>query len=188
MQRLTCGVCGGGVRLYEGTLHGRPITDWKHTDVPPGTAPHRPVLGTPVDQETLDRLHAKKEEPVAIAPPLTIETEVINRSDMPKGAQDMLALAEDYGWKMRQKALLTKIGPSRRTVAFHARRNDLGFVAWWKFEKNKWGFDWAFLTVGGRPRAEQVGSNSLKDWIKQPVVMCPACSRSEIAADHEECA
>lgn len=49
---MICGVCGGGVRGYSGTLHGRPIKDWKHTSAPPGTAPHRPVLGRPVDIET----------------------------------------------------------------------------------------------------------------------------------------
>jgi hypothetical protein len=63
MPDLHCGICTGGVRLFHDTRYGRPITDWKHTDAPAGTQPHRPVLGRPVDAETLARLHRKPEQP-----------------------------------------------------------------------------------------------------------------------------
>jgi hypothetical protein len=106
MPDLHCGICTGGVRLFHDTRYGRPITDWKHTDVPAGTQPHRPVLGHPVDAETLARLHGKPEQP---AP------------------QD---LGVAYGWEAR--AAFYETAEGKEVCVVKLRRRDLGVVGVWE--------------------------------------------------------
>lgn len=185
---MNCGICGGGVRLYEGTLHGRPIKDWKHTDVPEGTTPHRPVLGRPVDIETLDRIHRPEEEPVAYTPPITYETQPLAREGLPPPAERLLTLGEDHGWELLLSTL-TRLSTGFERVGLAMRRHDLGMVGFWDL---KVGSTWRFgegysLDVGAGVR-ERVGSKSLKEWIELPEKICPVCNRSDIVTDHEECA
>lgn len=183
-----CGLCGGGVRLFTGSRYGRPITDWKHTDAPEGTAPHRPVLGRPVDQETLERIHRPREEaPMATAPPVTWETRPCRQQDLPMSAARMLLLAQDHGWTVLQ-ATQTRLSTGQHTVSLAMRRHDVGFAAFWamKPEETRWKFSDAFTLTSAGVR-ERVGSNSLREWIERPERVCPVCDRSDITHEDEEC-
>lgn len=182
-----CGICGGGVRLFSDVRYGRPITDWKHTDAPPGTEPHRPILGRPVDTETLDRIHRPpKEEPV-IVEPITYETSPIRPEKLPAQALQLAALAGEHNWGLL-KCLSTKISTGKQVVGLAMVRHDIGFTASWASEGASWKFQEAFLVDTSRGVRERVGSNVLKEWIRSPLRICETCGRSNRATDHEECA
>lgn len=185
-----CGICGGGTRLFTGTRYGRPITDWKHTDVPPGTEPHRPVLGRPVDQETLDRIHRPKEEPMAEAPQVMIETSKCPPSNLPTAGQRIYQLGLDHGWTL-VGCTLTRISTGQQKAGVTMKRGiDVGFGAFWAWtpKGEAWKFEDAFTVrvANGVTVYDRVGSESLKAWIQHPERICPTCGRSD-RTDHEEC-
>ena len=187
---MACGECGGMVKMFQGVRYGRPIVDWKHASAPPGTAPHRPVLGTPVDTETLDRIHrpVREEGPVAHIPPITFETVRCRQDDLPMAAAKLLLLAQDYGWQVLG-ATRTRISTGGRLIGLAMVRHDVGFVAFWRMrnDETSWKFDEAY-TLASTGIRERVGSNVLKDWIKIPQRICPVCDRSDVVTNHEECA
>lgn len=182
-DRLRCGLCTGGIRLYRGTLHGRPIADWKHTDAPPGTQPHRPILGTPVDQATLDRIHRapRTEEPKRKPkPPQAVlfgswpaQDHMFEDSQSISG---MLKLADEEGWETLER-LYRELTDGTEYIIVKLRRGDLGAAAIWTRGKNDtWVFDegYALSHRGFR----QVQSTSLKEWLKTRPEDCPDCGRS----------
>lgn len=179
---MKCGLCGGGVRGYRGTLHGRPIADWKHTDAPPGTKPHRPVLGTPVDAETLDRVHRSGEPETQKKPkppqPVLFRSAPA-RPDMYVDSQSitsMLGLADLEGWEVIDK-LHRELTDGTEYLIFKFRRGDLGAVGIWKMsDKDTWLFDDGYAL--SRRGFRQVQSTSLKDWLKARAEWCPDCGRS----------
>ena len=193
---MICGVCGGEVRGFRGMLHGRPIADWKHRTAPPGVEPHRPVLGTPVDQETLDRIHrtSKDDEgsttsrrlppPPPLVPPRPIEPE-----EMPQAAGTILMLAGQNGWEAAGPVMYFQTGKGVENVVVRVRRRELGAVGCWIKSPNKadgqWRFELGFTLA--RATVEQVGSKQLKDWISQPDEQCPDCGASSVVHDEEEC-
>lgn len=191
MSDLRCGVCTGGVRLYRGTLYGRPITDWKHSSAPPGTRPHRPVLGRPVDPATLQRLHRKPveavqtlpepEEPaVPIVPPRDATEE-----EIPDSARRMRELLVEHGWATQVRYYQTSIGDE--AVVVRGRRLDLGAVAVWERRAGKEGYGFVQGFTRCRAVTWQVGSTHLKDWIRQPLEECPDCGASSAAHNEGEC-
>jgi hypothetical protein len=176
-----CGICGGGVRLYSDTLHGRPITDWKHTWAPPGTEPHRPVLGTPVDEVTLDRLrklaterHDKKVAVRVVEPP------------MPPPAVRLMETAVDYGWGVRGDPTYYVSGERVEVVVLRLRRADLGALGVWERKPGK-NWTYGFGLTLARGHTKQVGSNSLTSWVKQRDERCDTCGRSSLTHNDEEC-
>lgn len=191
---MKCGVCGGGVRGFSGTYHGRPIKDWKHTDVPPGTKEHRPVLGTPVDQESLDRIHRPKKEvqdadphPEVVRPPL-----VASRPARPEeleesqSASQLLRLLEDHRWELIEQPHYFVAATGIEYFVVRARRRDLAVIVTWRRRlTKKWELELAIRVAQGLTR--QVGSEQLKDWIKQRDERCPECGRSSIVHEGGEC-
>lgn len=188
---MICGVCGGGVRGFRGIRHGRPIADWKHTSVPPGTQPHRPVLGRPVDIETLDRIHrperdegqaAEKVQPRVVAVQPATEEQVTDSQSVVK----ILKLLEEERWDQIGQIEYRQRDDGVEYLVLKARRRDLGAVALWRFNEKKgaWEFDdgWA-LSPRGRRRVQ---STSLKEWLKTRDETCPDCGRSSIMHG-EEC-
>lgn len=189
----SCGICGGGVRMYSDTLHGRPITDWKHTWAPPGIEPHRPVLGRPVDGETLDRLrllatqrHAQKNAPKTPEPPRPPLVAPRKASSLPPAAVRTQQLALDYGWTVSGHPVYYVSADRVEVVVLAMRRGDLGLMAVWERRPNKnWTYDFGVALAKGH--TEQVGSKSLTDWVKQRDEKCSACGRSSLTHDDEEC-
>lgn len=193
---MICGVCGGGVRGFRGTLHGRPIADWKHTDVPPGTAPHRPILGTPVDQATLDRIFrsATPTDEVAPATPSVIPPpRVAPRPAKPEELEDsqsalqILKLLELHRWELLEEPVYLVTAAEVEHLIIRARRRDLGMVVTWRRRPGKpaWELEDAFRV--GRRLTLPVGSKQLKDWIGQRDERCPDCGRSSVAHEEGEC-
>lgn len=189
---MKCGLCGGGVRGYSGTLHGRPIKDWKHTDVPPGTQPHRPVLGTPVPRETLDRIHRPvvEEETTVVedltprVPPRPATAEELESS---QSASQLLRLLSDYGWSLMEPPTYFEAASGIRHLTVRARRRDLGAVATWRFrpDKGSWEIEHGYRVAQGL--TGQVGSEQLKDWIRQRDERCLDCGRSSVVHEGGEC-
>lgn len=189
---MICGACGGEIRGYSGTLHGRPIKDWKHRSVPPGTTPHRPILGTPVDQDTLDRIHRPRvtEADVSAAvverPQIveTIELTDIDWADW-QSVNTMLRIMELEHWSLVGFWLRVR-SDGVEYLVMKARRRDLGATVLWRFngEKLSWEFHqgWALTSRG----VHQVQSTSLKAWFKTRDEACPDCGRSSIMHG-EEC-
>lgn len=193
---MICGVCGGEVRGYRGVLHGRPIKDWKHRTVPPGTEPHRPVLGTPVDAETLDRIHRPEVEDsttpatprIPTAPPL-VPPRPVKPPEMPQSVGTILALAADHRWQAVEPPMYFQTAQGVEHVVVKMRRRDLGFVAAWLRSPRKADGQWRFESGYSLARAtvEQVSSKQLKDWITQRQEWCPDCGVSSVIHDDEEC-
>ncbi len=181
---MICGLCGGGIRGYAGVLHGRPIKDWKHTSVPPGTVPHRPVLGTPVDAETLDRVHRAPKEEVAPkrgSVPPAVPLRLAKVSEVPGAALKLAELASDYGWKVEPTSYC-QTAAGKSWVIVRARRADLGAIGVWE----NGGFEDGYQVVHGH--AERVGSEQIKVWLKQPDLRCTDCGCADIAHNDEgEC-
>lgn len=189
----SCGVCGGGVRLYRGALHGRPITDWKHTWVPEGTSPHRPVLGRPVDVATLERLRPDREVVVDVseepAVPL-VAPRAAHPAEVPPSAMRVYVLGGEYGWSAPDSArgalvyYQTAVGDE--VCVLRLRRADLGAVGVWE---RRAGRDWRFAQAFTRCRSltEQVGSEQLKAWLRQPDERCPDCGASSASHREGEC-
>lgn len=194
MPDLHCGVCTGGVRLFRDVRYGRPIVDWKHTDVPPGTQPHRPVLGRPVDEATLELLRGRKEEKVVekaeYHPPL-VAPRPARPAEVPSSAMRMYVLGGEYGWAaatFKGGALVYyQTAAGNEACVLRLRRRELGVVAVWERRgpTGKWGFVDAYTRCGAR--TEQVGSEQLKSFIKQRDERCPECGRSSAAHDEGEC-
>lgn len=192
---MRCGQCGGGVRGYRGTLHGRPIADWKHTDVPADwrEGPHRPILGTPVDQATLDRIHRPPSDEVS-APekpptPQIVERWLVSADDASEyqSVSSMLKLAALEGWTVLRLEYRGR-ADGVEYLLMSARRRDLGALAIWRFnrEKASWEFDTGWRrTVRG---VSQVGSSALKTWLKTRDEQCPDCGASSAVHRPEECA
>lgn len=188
MSGLRCGLCTGGVRLFRGSRYGRPITDWKHTDVPPGTQPHRPVLGRPVDEQTLQRLHRNAGETAAktvkeYGVPLVAPRPATD-GETPGSAKKMRELGLEYGWEVMGRVTYYQTALGDEVVVLRLRRGDLGAVAVWEArgKAHKWTFTEGYTRCG--PRTEQVGSEQLKAWLKARDERCPDCGRSS-AAHHE---
>jgi hypothetical protein len=176
--------------MFEGTLNGRPIRDWKHTDAPAGTAPHRPVLGTPVSEEALQRLreltatkwatkHIVVLEPVIVPPPIWAPRPA-RIEEVPKSLDSMRELAEGYGWDTEPPTYF-RTAKEVDFCVLRGTRADLAFVACWKAGK----FEEAFRV--GKGLTERVGSNSVKDWIRTRDERCATCGRSSMTHDDEEC-
>lgn len=192
---MICGVCGGTVRGYAGRLHGRPIKDWKHASVPPGTEPHRPVLGTPVDEPTLERIREdrrralaeKTEKKAKVAAPL-VRPRLAKQSELTSSAQRLQETAEEYGWTV-EPIRYWQAASGWETLLLRGRRRDLGFVAVWERRPEnktpKWAFDQGWRLASGR--AQQVGSDSLKSWLTARDEQCPECDRSAVAHDEGKC-
>lgn len=193
MSGLRCGLCTGGVRLYRGILHGRPISDWKHTDAPAGTAPHRPVLGTPVDSATLDRIHRPEVEMKAtvvekeeVAPPLVAprpakDDEVADS----QSATQILKLFEQNHWSLVEDPAYFQTAAGVEHLVIKGRRRDLGCVVSWRRRKDRWELEGAWRLAPGH--THQVGSEQLKAWISQRYEICPDCGRSSIVHEGGEC-
>lgn len=183
---MRCGVCGGGVRGFSGTLHGRPIKDWKHTDVPPGTLPHRPVLGTPVDEASLARIRTAPPEPVVkVAPgPPTVPPRPVEEGELCQSARGLLRLLEEQRWVLVEEPVFFETAVGVQFLVVRARRRDLGVVASW-IRRREWVFEsgWEVARRGFR----QVGFKQLKDWVGQWDEQCPDCGASSAAHDDEEC-
>lgn len=190
---MKCGACGGGVRGYAGTLHGRPIRDWKHTDVPPGTTPHRPILGTPVDQATLDRIHRPEVSEVVVKEkpptPQIVERWAVDNDEAMEyqAVAAVLKLAAAEGWEVLRLEYRRR-ADGLEYLLLASRRRDLGAVAIWRFnrEKASWEFDTGWRrTIRG---ISQVGSNALKAWLKTRDEECPDCGASSVVHQEEVCA
>lgn len=190
---MKCGLCGGGVRGYSGTLHGRPIKDWKHTDVPPGTAPHRPILGTPVDEATLDRQRELAKPKKAPGPPPPPEPPMVpprlaKASEIPDRAASMRQLAIDYEWTVEPPTYIQTAAGIEWVILRGWRRN-LRFVSVWE-RRPKDDATWTFqdgYTLAG-PRLHQVGSKQLTEWISQREAWCPDCGADSVVhTDRGEC-
>lgn len=191
---MICGLCGGTVRGYSGTLHGRPIKDWKHASVPPGTQPHRPVLGTPVDPATLDRIHRPPAPEVydvdagpaeilpPIVPPCPATAAQLEES---QSASQLLTLLELHRWTLVEPPAYFMTAKGEEFMVAKARRNDLGVVAAWRRRpERRWELDDAYQL--GTGITSQVGSKQLKDFITQREERCPDCGRSS-AVHGQEC-
>lgn len=138
------------------------------------------ILGTPVDEETLERLRALKRQreepkppPEPIPPPLVPPRPA---DELPRAASGVRDLAVEYGWEVDATYWMT--GKEVDNVMLRGRRRDLGWLAVWEGGK----FDFA-LTLAGR-RAERVGSKQLKEWVQQRDEECRVCHRSP---PNEEC-
>jgi hypothetical protein len=181
---LHCGICTGGVRLFHDTRYGRPITDWKHTDAPAGTQPHRPVLGRPVDAETLARLHGKPEQPTpqpaskTYAPP-SVAPRPAKGSEVPPSAQRLQDLGVAYGWEAR--AAFYETAEGKEVCVVKLRRRDLGVVGVWEAR----GFSDGFTRCGSL--TDRVGSEQLKAFLRQRDERCPDCGRSSVAHHEGDC-
>lgn len=192
---MRCGVCGGGVRGFRGTLHGRPIADWKHTDVPPGTEPHRPVLGTPVDEETLERLRRSlrpeevvEEEPPPPLPLVLPRAATVEEVGLKKSSpRQMLGLLEENGWTLVEEPIYFQAVSAFEYLVVRARRRDLGMVVSWERRPgDTWSFEHGFEVAA--KHFQQVGSKQLKTWVTQRDEECPECGASSAVHDDEECA
>jgi len=192
---VKCGLCGGGVRGYAGTLHGRPIKDWKHTSVPPGTEPHRPVLGTPVDEETLERqrqlrrdaLEAKKPSgPPPPPEPPKVPPRLAKASEIPDRGRAMAELASDYGWTVEPPTYIQTAAGIEWLILRGWRRN-LRFVSVWERRpKGTWSFQDGYTLAG--PLLHQVGSKQLTEWITGRQAWCPDCGADSVVhTDQGEC-
>jgi len=190
---MICGVCGGGVRGYRGTLHGRPIADWKHTDVPPGTAPHRPVLGTSVDRATLDRIHRPQvaQEPESEKKPKAVL--VVQGPIGPDAYVDsqsittMLKVADEERWARVGDVVLRELSDGGEQLVFRWRRRDLAAIGIWKRDdKDAWTFDEGYTL--SKPGYNRVRSTSLKEWLQARDEECPECGLSSVThRDEGEC-
>lgn len=181
------------MRLFRGTRYGRPITDWKHTDVPPGTQPHRPVLGRPVDVETVRRLHRKPEEtapktsdPKEYAVPL-VAPRPATPGETPTSARRLLELGAEYGWEVMGRVTYYQTALGDEVVVVRLRRHDLGVVAVWEArgKAHKWSYTQGFTRCGAL--TEQVGSEQLKSFLRTRDERCPECGRSSVAHHEGEC-
>jgi hypothetical protein len=194
---MKCGVCGGGVRGYSGVLHGRPIRDWKHTDVPAGTPPHRPVLGTPVDKATLDRIHRSEEAPVMTK----ISTEPLVRPrPATAGELAQCSSAEAFvrnlspeGWRVVGSPTYFQSADATEYLIVKTRRRDLAAVGCWRRRPPRedgvprpWEFEEGW-TLGVQYPFQRVGSKQLKNWIQQRAQFCADCGTSAVAHG-QECA
>lgn len=190
---MNCGVCGGEVRGYSGVLYGRPIKDWKHRTVPPGTQPHRPVLGTPVDQATLDRLHrpeapAEVDADLADRPPLVrARLATAEEAESSMSCQQILRLLDTYRWKLLEGGpWYFRAADDVQYLILKARRRDLGVIVSWRHRPRKgaWELECAYRVAQGL--TGQVGSEQLKQWISARDERCPDCGRSSVVHG-EEC-
>lgn len=192
---MICGMCGGQIRGYSGTLHGRPIKDWKHKTVPPGTEPHRPVLGTPVNPEELERMYRppKDEEPKRpvleelgppLVPPRPATAEELEES---QSASQILRLLERHRWVLVEQPVYFQTAAGVEHFVVRARRRDLGMVATWRRRTGRnWELEFAARLASGL--TGQVGSEQLKAWITQRDERCPDCGRSSVVHTEEgEC-
>lgn len=191
---MNCGLCGGGVRLYSGTLYGRLIKDWKHTSVRPGTKPHRPVLGTPVDRETLDRIHrrpAAEKAPVLVespvppplVPPRPATAEELEES---QSAMQLLRLLDTFRWRLVEPPMYFQTAAGVEHLVIKGRRRDLGVLATWRRRpEKKWELEFGMRLAPGL--TSQVGSEQLKKWVTQRDERCPDCGRSSVVHQGGEC-
>lgn len=191
---MRCGLCGGGVRGYAGTLHGRPIKDWKHSDAPAGVAPHRPILGTPVDQATLDRIHRPVVEQEATVveegprPPLVApRPATAEELESSQSVSGLLKLLEPHRWELLEPVAYFQAADGVEYMVLKARRRDLGLVVSWRRRPSKgtWELEGGYRLATGR--TSQVGSEQLKDWIAQRDERCPDCGRSSVVHEGGEC-
>lgn len=188
---MNCGVCGGEVRGYSGILHGRPIKDWKHRSVPPGTQPHRPVLGTPVDQATLDRIHRppteedSAPEPVDLAPRVRARLATAEEAESSQSCQQIMRLAETYRWQI-EGPWYFQGADAVEYLVLRLRRRDLGAVVSWRRRPRKGAWEMEFAYRVGQGLTGQVGSEQLKLWITARGERCPDCGRSSVVHG-EEC-
>lgn len=193
---MKCGVCGGGVRLFTGLLHGRPITDWKHTDAPPGTVPHRPVLGRPVDEATLVRLRAMKEEArrkkqvvtetKEIGAPL-IFPRIAADHELAPAAKSLMVLLSEYDWVLVNSPVFYQTAESLEACIIRASRADVSVVGCWErpSREKSWAYRDGFVVCHGLVR--QVGSEQLKASIRQRDERCPDCGSSSAAHIEGDC-
>lgn len=190
---LQCGLCTGGVRLYRGVLHGRPISDWKHASAPAGTAPHRPVIGTPVDIATLDRIHRPVQEEqhgavqVEVAPPLvTPRPAKAEELEDSQSATQVVKLLKQRDWELIEDPAYFQTAAGVEHLVVKARRRDLGvLVTWRRRPERNWELEFAMRLAPGLTR--QVGSEQLKQWIGQRDEQCPDCGRSSVVHEGGEC-
>lgn len=188
---MRCGLCGGGVRGYRSVLHGRPIADWKHSDAPPGTQPHRPVLGTPVDSSTLDRIFRPEqqpvvEEPVDLTPRVAPRPAKAEELEESQSATQLLKLLELNRWVLLEEPVYLVTAADVEHLIIRAWRRDLGVVASWRRRPGKnWELEYGIQV--GKDLTRQVASEQLKNWIGQRDERCPDCGRSSAVHEGGEC-
>ena len=122
------------------------ILDWRHVDVPPGTAPHRAVLGTPAPLAAVLATPAEPEpevdeddvEPDACPPPL-VPARLAEPHEIPSGAASIAKLGRENGWDVevwymrgtRMSARWKALGVVSDVVV-RLRRDGHGLVASWQ--------------------------------------------------------
>lgn len=192
---MICGVCGGEVRGYSGKLYGRPIKDWKHRSVPPGTEPHRPVLGTPVGLEELERAYrpVKEEAPKKpvveeAGPPLVApRPATAEELEESQSVTQIRRLLASHRWVEVEEPWYFQTAAGIEHFVVKARRRDLGMVATWRRRPGRsWELESGWRLAPGH--TDQVGSEQLKSWITQRDERCPDCGRSSVVHTEEgEC-
>lgn len=101
-----CGECGGTIGRWPlVNLLRQSTLDWRHVEVPPGVAPHRAVLGTPVlavripgaEPEELADGDDEVVEPDECPPP-EVPARPAGPGELPAGAASIAKLGRDNGW------------------------------------------------------------------------------------------
>ena len=186
-----CGECGSQIGRWPMTnLLGQEILDWRHRDIPPGTTPHRAVLGTPVPIKAVLGVIAPTRDDdgddEGIAPDPVPPPEVPARpalaADLPPAAVTIDKLAQEHGWTveawfMRGTRIDGRGRPGRvgSTVVLRMWRDGHRLIAVWESAPgDKWIFDTGYSLMH---HSAMVGSAELKRLIKFPRLVCEDCGK-----------
>lgn len=184
---FACGECGGTIGRWPMTnvLRQR-ILDWKHVDVPAGTAPHRAVLGTPVPEVRLALVEPEEtpegdDEVVPDeVPPPEVPARPANDGELPSSAASMRKLAAAHGWLveawyMRGTNMTARWQANRvvEDVVLRMKRDGHRLIACWQTDaKGKWGFELGFSLTHFQ---EQVAHDQIRRLIEAPRMVCDDC-------------
>lgn len=183
-----CGICGGEIGRWPMlNLLRQEILDWRHKTVPPGTAPHRAVLGTlahapVVPPPTRARPASGSVEHDKIVPPDPIvAARPAPLEEIPGPAVRLIKKASDHGWASRavymHGPLMTstwKFSRMVEDVVVQLHRDGHRLVACWqtKAGEDDWSFDQAWsLTHFSDP----LSSPELTAAVTAPRMICGDC-------------
>lgn len=200
---FTCGECGGDIARWPmKNLLRQDILDWRHVNVPEGTAPHRAVLGTPVPRVELVGYRCSQEPhpgvefygngggcaecgfkpddaPDAVPDPIVPARPALH-DDLPGSAVRLDKKGAANGWTVQAWYMHGPLMDARwkfsrmvESVVLWLDRDGHRLVAVWRTENDgSWKFDQAWSLTHW---ADPLSSPELNAAVIAPRALCESC-------------